>query len=77
MKGVIVMEELFVDSSMITRIKYYFDQSILEIEFKSSGQVWNYFDFPESLWHDFKVAESQGKFFHREIKNQYRESRVA
>ncbi len=72
-------EELYVDSTLATRIKYYFDQSILEIKFKSNGQVWHYFDFPESLWHQFKVAESIGKFFHREIRNQeqYRPTRIA
>ena len=70
------MEELFVDSSMITRIKYHSDDSILEIEFKSNAQIWHYYEFPEVFWHEFKSAESQGKFWHANIKNQYREARV-
>lgn len=70
-------EELFIDSSeMIARIKYYFDRSILEILFKSNAQVWQYFDFPESLWHDFKGSDSKGKYFHANVRGQYPESRV-
>jgi len=70
-------EELFVDSSaMITRIKYYFERSLLEVQFRSNAQVWHYFDFPESLWHDFKGADSKGKYFHAYIRGQYSESRA-
>ena len=69
------MEKQFIESSMIKSICYDVSSSTLEIEF-SSGQVWQYFDFPESLWYEFENSESKGKFFHREIKNQYGESRV-
>ena len=69
------MDRQNVESSMIRSIGYDIDNQILEIEF-NSGAVWQYFDFPESLWYEFERSESQGKFFHREIKNQYSESRI-
>ena len=69
------MERKNIDSSMLQSIGYDATSSTLELEFNSGG-VWQYFDFPQSIWYEFEAAESQGKFFHREIKNQYSESRV-
>jgi hypothetical protein len=69
------MERQFIESSMIKSIGHDAQSSTLEIEFNSS-EVWQYFDFPESLWYEFESSESKGSFFHREIKNQYGESRV-
>ena len=69
------MERQQIESSMIRSIGYDFENSILEIEFNSDA-VWQYSDFPESLWHEFEGAESQGKFFLREIRDQYPENRV-
>lgn len=69
------MDRTNIESSMIRSIGYDSSNSTLEIEF-NSGAVWQYFDFPESLWYEFEGAESQGKFFHREIKKQYSESQV-
>jgi len=64
-----------IESSMIRSIGYDLNNTTLEIEF-NSGPVWQYFDFPESLWYEFECTESHGKFFRREILNQYPESRV-
>jgi hypothetical protein len=69
------MERQFIESSMIKSIGYDPNSSTLEIEF-NNGAVWQYFGFVESLWYEFENSESKGKFFHREIKNQYSESRV-
>ncbi len=69
------MDRKNIESSMLQSIGYDGNSSTLELEF-NSGAVWQYFDFPESLWYEFEAAESQGKFFNREIKNQYSESRV-
>ncbi len=69
------MDRQFIESKMIKSIGYDAQSSTLEIEF-NSGAVWQYFDFQESLWYEFENSESKGKFFHREIKNQYSESRV-
>lgn len=69
------MDRKNIDSRMLLSIGYDASNSTLELEF-NSGAVWQYFDFPESLWYEFEAADSQGKFFHREIKNQYAESRI-
>lgn len=70
------MERKYIESSMITSIGYDFSSAVLEIEFKSNGQVWQYFDFPESEWYQFENTESQGKYFNAEILNKYAESQV-
>lgn len=69
------METAEVESSMIRRIGYDSNSAVLQIEF-NSGAVWQYFDFPESMWYEFQSTDSHGRFFLREIKNQYAESRV-
>ncbi|MCK5681543.1 KTSC domain-containing protein [bacterium] len=69
------MNRINIESSMIRSIGYDADNSTLEIEFDSRA-VWQYYDFPESIWYEFEGSDSQGKFFHREIKNQYSESQV-
>jgi hypothetical protein len=61
---------------MITSIGYDQPSGTLEIEFKSDGAVWQYFDFPEHMWLEFDQAESQGKYWHNSIKNRFREARV-
>lgn len=70
------MDRNYIDSSMITSIGYDFQQAILEIEFKSNGQVWQYLDIPEYLWYEMESATSVGKFFHSNIKGAYIENRV-
>lgn len=69
------MERTNIESSMLNSIGFDQDTSTLELEFKN-GVVWQYYDFPESLWYEFEAAESQGKFFHAEIKGQYSEAQV-
>jgi len=64
-----------IDSSMMLSIGYDPGTSILEIEFKG-GEIWQYFDFPETIWYEFESSDSKGGFFHREIKKQYAESRI-
>jgi hypothetical protein len=61
---------------MIASIGYDPANGTLEIEFKNGGQVWDYFDFPEHMWNEFQTCESQGKYWHANIKNRFREARV-
>lgn len=70
------MDRKYVDSTAITSIGYDSASSILEVEFKSSQQVWQYFDVPEYIWYEFESADSIGKYFTANIKGKYAESRV-
>lgn len=69
------MKRQAVESSNLVSIGYDLETSTLEVEFKNEA-VWQYFDVPESVWHEFESSESKGKFFGREIKGSYRESKV-
>jgi KTSC domain len=69
------MERRIVESSNLASIGYDASTGTLEIEFKS-GSIWQYYDFPEHMWNEFEYAESHGKYFNANIKNQYRDGRV-
>lgn len=69
------MERENVNSEMMISLGYEDSTSTLEIEFKR-GEVWQYYDVPESVFQEMKVAESKGRFWHLNIKGQYRENRV-
>ena len=64
-----------VQSSMIASLGYEADISTLEVEF-NSGAVWQYYDVPESIYYDMMNSGSLGKFFHANIRGQYREEQV-
>lgn len=69
------MEREYVESSMITSVGYDAGTSTLEIEFKGNNQVWQYYDFPENLFYDFK-AGSLGNYFNANIKGKYGDTRL-
>lgn len=69
------MDREAVDSSMISGVGYDASTGTLEIEFRSNGQVWQYYDVPESTYYEFR-AGSLGKNFHANIKNRFREARI-
>ena len=71
------MEREFVDSSMMTSIGYSVESATLEIEFKNTGEVWQYFNVSEEVYNGLKYSDSKGRYFHQHIKNQYSESRVS
>ena len=63
------------DSSNIYRIKYNDETYILEVEFNNGG-TYEYYDVPITIWENFKLADSKGKFLHEYIKGNYRYSKV-
>jgi len=65
-----------VNSSMIASIGYDQSSGTVEIEFRSNGQVWQYYDVPEITYNEVRMAGSLGKSFHAMIKNQFKEARV-
>ncbi|MBU0577880.1 KTSC domain-containing protein [Patescibacteria group bacterium] len=70
------MDREFVDSSMINSIGYDQSSGTVEVEFRSSGQVWQYYDVPESTYNDVRAAGSLGKAFNAMLKTHFREARV-
>lgn len=64
------MDRQYVDSSMIKSIGYDVSSSTLEVEFKTEV-VWQYHEFPEYMWYEFQSAESKGKYFHANIRDQF------
>lgn len=63
-------EMFFVDSSNIEAIGYDSSQQQLHVQFKS-GQTYVYYNVEESVFEEFKQAESKGKFLHAHIKGVY------
>lgn len=65
-----------VDSSMIASIQYDKSSGTVEVEFRANGQVWQYYDVPESIYNDVRAAVSLGKAFNAMIKANFRGARV-
>jgi len=59
-----------VESSMLQSVGYGREKRILELEF-TSGQVYQYFDVPNSLYKDLMDASSHGSYFNAYIKDAY------
>lgn len=70
------MNREYVDSSMITSVGYDSGSAVLEIEFKSDGAIWQYYDVSEYVFNEF-LSGSLGKYFHSNIKNVYTGHRVS
>jgi hypothetical protein len=47
----------------------------LELGFKQ-GAVYQYFDVPEAVYQEMMRADSKGGFFHANIKNNYRYTKL-
>ncbi len=62
------------ESKNISRFRYEIDTSTLEIEFKN-GNVYQYFDVPESVYQAFCQADSKGQFFSQNIRGAFRYAR--
>jgi hypothetical protein len=66
----------YVDSTMIRSIGYDPSSGTLEVEFRTNGQVWQYYNVPESTYHEVRAAGSLGKAFNSRVKGQFPEARV-
>lgn len=69
------MNWIDVNSSTLLRVRYDEKTNTLEIEFQG-GRVYQYFDVPKPIFEALLQADSQGKFFHGQIKGQFRYARV-
>lgn len=64
------MQRTEVESTTLRSVGYEPAEGILELEF-TSGAVYQYFDVPVSVWQGLLRAESKGKYFNREIRDDY------
>ena len=65
------MDRNLVDSSTITAVGYDRGTAVLEIEF-TSGEVYEYFLVPHSVYEGLLRATSKGRFFGDHVRNHYR-----
>jgi len=65
-----------VESSIIETVKYEPSTKVLTIEF-DTGSVYDYADVPAKAYDDLLKADSKGKFFHAEIKDKYKDTKVS
>jgi hypothetical protein len=71
------MQRVSVDSSSIASIGYAPEQQVLELEFRQSGEVYQYFDVPAEEDAAFLAADSKGTYLNLQFKpRQYRYHRV-
>ena len=71
------MQRVSVDSSSIASIGYAPEQQVLELEFRQSGEVYQYFDVPAEEHTAFLAADSKGTYLNLQFKpRQYRYHRV-
>ena len=70
------MQRQYFESSALNSAGYDPNAKILELEFRDSGGVWQYFGFPPSTYKKFITAESLGNFFVTRIKGRYPELRI-
>jgi hypothetical protein len=69
------MERTPVDSSLIKSIGY--EDDVLEVEFKSKPEVWQYSGVSQQACDSVLSATSVGKAFLNEIKGRYPSERVS
>jgi hypothetical protein len=70
------MRRLSVKSTLFKSVGYYMDEKILEVEFRETGEVWQYHAFPQLAYKKFVNSFSLDDFFISRIKNKYKEVQV-
>ena len=69
------MKRQTVESSNLASIGYDSENEILEIEFNHGG-IYQYFDVPHDVYEELMNAESHGKYFSANIRNDYEYQRL-
>ena len=70
------MQRHVVESTALNSLGYDPSTKILEVEFKDSGDVWQYFGFTVTAYRKFINADSLGNYFATKIKGKYPELRI-
>jgi KTSC domain len=62
------MQRVPVESSSIASIGYASQERVLELEFRQSGEVYQYFDVPAEEYTAFLAADSKGTYVNQQLK---------
>ena len=62
------MQRVPVESSSIASIGYAPQERVLELEFRQSGEVYQYFDVPAEEYAAFLAADSKGTYVNQHLK---------
>jgi hypothetical protein len=72
------MQRLPLDSSTLASMGYDPEHRVLELEYRKTGDIYQYFDVPPEEYEAFLKAESKGAYLNQEFKlRSYRYVRVA
>ena len=71
------MRWLTLESKMLSAVAYDDSKRLLYLRFRSTGDVYRYFDFPAAEYQAFLRAESKGRFFRFQVRDQFRYERMA
>jgi len=69
------MKRQQVESSNLASIGYDVENEILEVEFKHGG-VYQYFEVPENVYRELMNADSHGKYFAANIRNDFKYEKI-
>lgn len=69
------MDRTPVSSSNLSSVGYDEKERILEIEFNNGG-VYQYYNVPSRIHSELMNASSHGKYFHRNIKEEFRYEQI-
>lgn len=69
------MERIPVTSSNIASVGYDTNSATLEVEF-NNGRIYQYFSVPISQYDGLMNASSKGKYFYKNIQNQYKYTEI-
>ena len=65
------------ESKMLSATAYDSSKQILYLRFRSTGEVYRYFEFTAADYQAFLGAESRGRFFRSRIRDHFRYERMA
>ncbi len=72
------MQRVPLESSSIASIAYAPQERVLELEFRQSGEVYQYFDVPAEGYAAFLAADSKGTYLNQQFKPRgYRYQRLS
>lgn len=65
-----------VESSSIASVGYDVGRRLLEVEFKESGDVYQYLEVPSEVYEGLLASESRGRYLNTSIKGVFEYRRV-